>query len=260
MLFPESDRVVYDTNQLVEVICEVRYPQILRIDSEIPAGFQDRIRSEYPITEKGPCVKFELPRELAKALPLELNFGDGPPVYSFSTPDKAWSVGLTSGSLSVSTRTYQRWEDFKRHLDGPLSAFVEEYKPAFFSRVGLRYRNVISPKALGLDESELPTLLKRHIAGVLADPEIAPGIRGATQQLVFELPDDVGLARVTHGLATRSEPPERCYAIDNDLFTEAQVEVTNAVERLDLFNAIAARIFRWCISDRLHAAMGPRLV
>jgi uncharacterized protein (TIGR04255 family) len=257
MLFPESERVVYETNQLEQVICEVRYPEILRIDSEAPAGFQDRIRGEYPLFEKGSALKLELPPEIARILPLEVNFSGGPVVYNFISPDKRWKVGLTAASLTLSTGAYERWEDFRGHLASPLAALEHEYRPAFFSRIGLRYRNVIRPSTLDLDDSTLSSLLKRHIAGVLADPEVSRSIESATQQLVFQLPDEAGRTRLTHGLATHNKTGEKCYIIDNDLFTEARVEVKDAVQKLSLFNTVAARIFRWCIADRLHLAMRP---
>lgn len=73
MLFPESERVIYDQNPLEEVICELRFPQILRIESEAPAAFQDRVRGEYPLVNKRTPLNLGLPPEVAKIFPLELN-------------------------------------------------------------------------------------------------------------------------------------------------------------------------------------------
>ena len=39
---------VYEKNQLVETICQLRFPTILSIDTREPADFQDRIRAEFP--------------------------------------------------------------------------------------------------------------------------------------------------------------------------------------------------------------------
>jgi hypothetical protein len=48
--------------------------------------------------------------------------------------------------------------------------------------------------------------------------------------------------------------------IDADFFTEERLERENARARLNEFNREAGRLFRWSISDRLHDAMGPKLV
>jgi len=51
-LFPESERVIYEKAPLVQVICQLRFPQILRIESQLPVEFQERIRDAFPILEK----------------------------------------------------------------------------------------------------------------------------------------------------------------------------------------------------------------
>ena len=58
MKFPESPRVRYSRNPLLEVICQLRFPKILSIETEVPVGFQEDIRSEYPVfkTSRSRCV------------------------------------------------------------------------------------------------------------------------------------------------------------------------------------------------------------
>ena len=60
MPFPETDRVIYAHNPLEQVICQFRFPPILRIDSELPAQFQDRIRHEFPSLIEKSGLKLEL--------------------------------------------------------------------------------------------------------------------------------------------------------------------------------------------------------
>ena len=36
--FPDTPRVVYNKNPLFEVLCQLRFPHILRIETEIPAA------------------------------------------------------------------------------------------------------------------------------------------------------------------------------------------------------------------------------
>ena len=51
-MFSNEERMIYAKRQLVEVICPLRFPEILSIDASEPAAFQDRIRREYPQYEK----------------------------------------------------------------------------------------------------------------------------------------------------------------------------------------------------------------
>lgn len=255
MSFPESERVLYEKNQLVEVICELRFPTVLRMESEPPASFQERIRREYPFARKTPPL---ISPELGRLLPAELNFGAGGVGYNFSSADKLWTVGLNSGSISLSTRSYQRWEHFKSRLASVLPPFVDEYSPNLYSRVGLRYRNLVQRRELGLEQIPWSDLLRPYIAGVLSLAEMSQAVDEAVQQLLIRLPDQRATVRINHGLAVLSETGEICYTIDNDLFSEVTMEADDATDKLEEFNDIAARIFRWCITDRLHSAMLPR--
>lgn len=49
MPFPPTPRVRYELNPIQEVICQLRYPPILRIGAEAPAAFQEVIRKDYPL-------------------------------------------------------------------------------------------------------------------------------------------------------------------------------------------------------------------
>ena len=57
MAFPEAPRVLYELNPLHEVICQLRFPPVLRIETEVPSGFQERIRASFPYYEAKPSLK-----------------------------------------------------------------------------------------------------------------------------------------------------------------------------------------------------------
>ena len=48
-MFSNEPRVRYENPQLVEVICQLRFPEILTINASEPAAFQERIRRDYPL-------------------------------------------------------------------------------------------------------------------------------------------------------------------------------------------------------------------
>ena len=47
-MFSASERVLYGKRQLIEVICQLRFPTILSISAKEPAEFQEAIRAEFP--------------------------------------------------------------------------------------------------------------------------------------------------------------------------------------------------------------------
>ena len=42
-MFSYEDRCIYRRSPLIEVICQLRFPAILRIDAQAPAQFQEAI-------------------------------------------------------------------------------------------------------------------------------------------------------------------------------------------------------------------------
>lgn len=259
MPFPDSPRVIYEKNPLVEVICQLRFPAILRIDSEIPAAYQEALRERYPIfgeSQGQQNIKLDLQPELANMLgsagPLLFR---GRTSYDFISADQSWKVRLTRETLTLITSKYERWEDFKEHLRLPLELLIRDYGPAFFTRIGLRYRDVIRRSSLNLRDVNWRDLLQPHIAGELSTEVADDVLQCANQSLIRFEPESQVL--INHGLVANQEN-EICYLIDSDFSTEQKTEINDVNQRLDDYNRQAGRLFRWCITDRLHESMGPR--
>jgi uncharacterized protein (TIGR04255 family) len=255
--FPEAPRVIYQQNPLTEVIFQVKFPPILRIDAELPAGFQERIRALFPlfeasVIEVAPGIPKEVWDVVRKMPGLTVQGGH----RSFISIDRRWTLNLAKEFLALQTSDYLRWEDFRSHLEPALNALEVEYKPATYTRIGLRYRNVIRRSALGLGDAPWQELLKEPLTGELAAPDISGSIESATRATLVRLPGYGGKVHIRHGLLT--EQDETAYVIDNDFFTESQTESANAFTVLQYFSAQANRLFQWCISPRLHQAMGPQ--
>lgn len=254
--FPDAERVIYERNPLEEVICQFRFPQILKIDTELPAAFQERIRTEFPIySEETPLVPANLPAELRGLIKTAFQVGPQSLTRRFASSDGKWTVSLASDFLALSTTAYVRWEDFKNRLRGSLNALAEVYAPAFFSRIGLRYRDLICRSRLGLGNAHWSELLQPHIAAELTDENVP--VAEAQHQVIFALSAERRV-RLIHGL--RAAGDEQCYTIDMDFFTEGRVEIPDAESVLTNFNREARRLFGWCISPRLHDAMAPRAI
>jgi uncharacterized protein (TIGR04255 family) len=261
MMFPEAPRVLYEHNTLDSVICQLRFPQILRIEADEPVAFQERIRAEYPILTTRPQLDLTggLPAEFAKLvsenLPLPLRQGRA---YDFASSDEKWKATLAGTFIALTaTRAYVRWEDFKSRLTPLVNAVNEIYQPAFFSRIGLRYQNIIHRSVLGLDGAQWRELIQPHVAGELAGSVPEAAVEGIATVVQFRL-DGGAKVVVRHGLGHAEDSKEGGYVLDADFFIEDRTEVTHAIERLEDFNREARRLLHWCITERLHSSMGPR--
>jgi uncharacterized protein (TIGR04255 family) len=252
-LFGNWPRVVYDRNPLEVVICQLSFPAILRIASEEPAEFQEQLREAYPNFKEisptpfpenvGPIVSWTLPSTFK--------------AYEFSSETGEWQVTLTRESLALTCKKYSRWEDFRHRLQVGVAALLQVYRPPFYTRVGLRYQNVINRAELGLSGIPWSDLLSRSLAGEFHSP-LENSIEAAKHIIILGIPG--GPARVTlqHGLATRGTDKEICYIIDNDFSILERTGVDDATRTLDYFNRQSGKLFRWCITERLHLAMGPQ--
>jgi uncharacterized protein (TIGR04255 family) len=257
MPFPETPRVIYEKNPLDLVICQIRFPPILRIETEIPARFQEVLRIDYPLLREQPTLIQPpgLPADFAN-LAASLIPGAGRKGYEFVSADENWRVTLFRSFVSLTCNKYSKWEHFKERLRPVLAAFVEQYQPTFYLRLGLRYRDVIVRSKLNLEKSNWGSLLQPQVAGELAS-NIAPSVEDVSRQVVLRQSKHEGKITVQHGTVRLQDTNEECYCFDIDLFTDRRTELDQAEQTLDDFNRQSGRLFRWCISDELHRAMGP---
>jgi len=266
MPFPDYPRVVYSINPLEQVICQLRFPPILRIDAELPAKFQEAIRKEYPLFEEKSEGNLEFPKELTAQLPVDMAKFMGitskeKRAYNFTSLDEKWTISLTRDFIALSSTDYSRWEEFSTHFQSPFDAFLQEYTPAFFTRIGLRYKNVIRRSKLDLTEVPWSELLQPSIAGLLSSPDIESGhINGIVSRIELHLGDTIGTVMIRHGFVVDEATNEVCYAIDNDFFAGRIEESEDVTNRLAQFNHYARRFFRWSITERLHQAMVPQSI
>lgn len=244
-MFSQESHCIYHKNQLAEVICQLRFPQILSIETQLPDTFQEAIRDLFPVYA---CLKEGLPGKQTNN-------------HQFSTADKVWRVNLTDKSVSLACRKYENWEAFARMLDRPLAAFIQIYKPAFFERVGLRYVNFISRKDLRLEGVPYRHLISPEYLGILnfenvqenatirSGVDADTAIRGGCRCKIHAGPGNVRL-----GL---QKDPEVKFVLDLDLYMPGKLAVNLSAGALQTLHGQSFGIFRGAITDALHEAMEP---
>lgn len=151
--------------------------------------------------------------------------------------------------------------DFAARLDGPLAAFIQVYKPAYFERIGLRYLNFISRKELELEGTPFAQLLAPCYLGILSEEDVNEAattrnsvdaemaIRGGCRVKIHAGP----------GMVKRSgqNDPEIKFIFDQDLFLPGQLPVNLSTGALNTLHSQAYSIFRGAITQTLHDAMEP---
>lgn len=255
MPFPESPRILYDRNPLVEVICQFRFPEILRLETQPPVEFQEEIRAIYPKLKKRKEIKLsaESSTEGGKS-----RVAEGPTVFDFYSDDDEWKVVIGSAFLALVATNYQRWEEFRRRLLEVTDIFSDIYNVRSYSRVGLRYQNIIVRSNLDLEDVRWPELLDDRIIYPLKEKVAEDYLDAFVTVARYRLEVEESIAQLRHGLGVNEETGEEVYIIDSDFYTESTLESDNVFDNLDQYNVRARRLFRWCIRDRLHGAMGPR--
>lgn len=112
-LFPEVDRVVYGKSPLIEVICQVRFPADLRIETTPPVDFQRRVRDQFPmLAQQNQAMLSDIPAELAKTLASVLPPTGGSTTWVFSTEDRSHTLELQRDKLTLVSPKLPAMGDF----------------------------------------------------------------------------------------------------------------------------------------------------
>lgn len=258
-MFSTEPRVTYRRNQLGEVICQLRFPEILAIGAKPPVDFQEAIRADYPQYSS----RMENPAPKLTGVPGQMQLQNQPAVinYQFVSADGVWRVNLTSRFISLACNRYLSWEEFAARLDKPLAAFIQVYKPAYFERIGLRYVNFISRKALSLEATPFRELIAQRYLGVMSDEQVAEpsvgrsgvdaelALRGGCRVKLHAGPGQVHRSGKTDG--------EVKFIFDQDLYMPGKIAPNLSASALQALHAQAWAIFRDAITDELHDAMEP---
>lgn len=261
-MFLDRDRYLYRKPQLVEVICQLRFPTILSISAREPADFQEAIRRDFPQYKR----LQERPQPRLTGAPGNLHVEEGTVVtnYQFLSADGKWKVNLTNTFISLATPAYTKWEDFAAKLDLVLSQFIPTYQPAYFERVGLRFINVFSRKALDLEGVPFRDLFQPGYLGLLGEDDVREESFARSGQDI-ELAISGGCHLKMHvgpGMLQRGPVPdsEVKFIMDNDVFMNGKLPVAQCAPALQTVHLQADRIFAGALTERLHEAMEPTLL
>lgn len=244
---PSSERTVYKRNPIVEVIAQVRFPDLLKLQESVPVEFQEAIRSHFPLfKQRVEAVASDRSSRRAQI-----------PIYDFLTQDELTSISLARNFIAIKTSTYHQWCDFRASLERALQALEGIYKPSFFTRLGLRYVDIIDREALGIQARPWSDLIRPAVCGLLADKQFSQAVKDMTTGAEIAVSEEIK-ARLQAGTITDEDSRRVAFLIDADIFTDARQEASGkpTLDRFDYFNEQAGNLFRWCIQPPLEQALG----
>lgn len=260
-MFENVPRTHYEKSQLLEVICQLRFPTILSISAKEPAEFQEAVRGAFPrylVRQDQPA-----PKMAGLGTPNPTIQPQQPVVnYNFISADGVWRLNLTNHFLALTCQKYPGWEEFARMLDRPLASFIKIYQPAYFERVGLRYMNAVSRKDLGLEETPWRDLIAPPFLGLLDEEDVSEkNVTRCTQDVEMGLAGGCRLKLHSGpGMVRRAgkvEDKEAKWILDLDLSMAGNVPVNQSAPALQMLHMHSTPIFRAALTDTLYQALEP---
>jgi len=251
-------RCIYAKNPLAEVIAAVKFPPELRIEEQLPIEFQGKVKTDFPLLELKSVVSLlgaTVSGESAGAnRPLALSKN-----FDFVSEDKTRRVSVAADLFALTTTTYTRWEDFLSRFDHVFASFSSVYNPQLFSRLGLRYRDIIDRAAIGISEA---TPWDRLINADLLKPFtlFSEGLADNPHYTAaINLEVDEAALTIAFGFVQGAVDKKVAFLIDTDCYVDPArlrtgAEVRSTLEVLHKYTSLA---FGSAITDELHAALQP---
>ena len=240
-------RVKYLNSTLREVVFQIRFPKILKLAEEPPVAFQEVIIKDYPIynVQKNETVVEINGQQRQQAN--DINHG-------FISQNGKTKVNLTSSFVAVSTLEYQRWEAFKKDIEAVLQKFYQCYNIPGIQRIGLRYKNYISRKNLGLGDRPWTELLNASVLGPLSMRDDI--VKYKTE---FELKNDDECFTNRHFELVREFPnPELMLLLDCDYYYTGFYKVDELSQRSENLHNLSQQFIEESHKKELLLAMQPQ--
>lgn len=189
----------YKHNLLRQAVCEFRFPTLMELgDSRPPSSFVKALRKEYP--------NLELANELTLGIGGASNGSNN--THIFRSTKFTWTVTLKQSAFSIETNAYTNYAQMKERVLRVVEAASKIIDSDFFTRVGLRYINVINKGADPIDGWVNPELVSPLRSGYFS------GIQEYAGRLQLASPD--GSCLLQHGLQFKLDSAQRlprCHSV-----------------------------------------------
>lgn len=237
---------LFQRDYLHQAVCELRFPTLLELGgSKPPKAFVSALRRDYPTLELSNQVTLNL------GAGTETNYA-----HVLRSAKHEWSVTLKSSALVVEAQRYRGYPEMLRRIEQVVEAAKDVIDSDFFTRVGLRYVNLVTvPNGTGS--------IHEWINPALVGSLVGQGFNGVAEfsgRLLLSK-DDGGLL-LQHGVkhkplkAGESFPKDYLpdYVIDIDGYRN-EVAVADVTMALNRIHDQVFSLFDWSLADKAKLAL-----
>lgn len=250
----------YKNNQITEVVCQIRFSTILKINNEDDttlSEFQSKVQNKFPMYNvlNENIVNVDMSGEinnLESITPqiLRNNIKN----HMFISIDGKTKINLTSNFISLSTQNYECWDKFGEEFLEILDIFKELYNVNIFNRIGIRYINAFSKEELGINiEEKWNDYLIDEIVGMSSKYNVN------VYNSNIEIPFDGGIQmRLICGLGTKQTEGglKPVFIMDKDTYKMGNMNYEEVNEVLQNLHTNNSKIFEELIKPSLREKMG----
>jgi uncharacterized protein (TIGR04255 family) len=247
-------KVKYEQNFLKEVVFQVRFEPILRLETEAPADFQSAIKERFPAVQAGQAIEIDASASVDKGFDAKVR--STRKTWTFFTKDKTRSLTVESSALTLSYTVYKNFDEVQSDVDFLWERFQTIYSVETLSRIGLRYINVIEIDGNPLDWAGLiaPTLLDMF---AIPSPEDHGLLRAI--HTVFWGSEDT-LVKFSYGIYNTefpAPPVHRQFILDYDCYSVAPKDARDIRDTLIQYITVIYGLFERGITNGLRDIMRP---
>ncbi len=222
---PSMENPPFEKNLIKSAVCELRFPILTSIRSQDPPDqFSHALRKEYPLYERGLTI-------LAGQNETELS-------HIFKSRDHHWTVSLRPAAVSLETNAYTSFENFGSKLETLAKKLLPLLDTDFYTRVGLRYINVMPAQRGAIDGWLNPAL---H--SLMMTPELGFLNRAWSEFLGYT---ERGQYNLRWGFPAE---PNKDLVLDIDFYAE-DVDATDLHSLFQTLHDQSFALFRWCLGDK----------
>lgn len=257
MPFADASRCVYKETSLIDVVCQLRFPPILMIDSQLPAAFQEAIRDKFPNFIQEKSIQQNVIQ--IQGITNPLTTVTEAQMYKFESADHFSFIQLarTFITMRIQNGAYRRWEEFYETFSAVVRKFEEIYKPSFYTRIGLEYINVFDDALLqkvgGKNSLSINSKFLSSCDGILGDDEIKSFSNTCEVKL-----DEACTGRITtQTVVSQANQTDSGIMLDYDLFKASNTDLSEMKDILFFLHDCSTRILRTVITSKMHNIMEP---
>lgn len=245
---PQVDRRRYPRNALEVVVVQVRFHPILKLPSRI-GEFQDHVRERFPSFSDEQLRSFDLllPEGNARVRTDQL--------FRFASVVAPRHIQVTTSSLTLEVKDYQRREDLEADLSLGLKALQDGVGTPSLIRLGLRFVNVLAREKIAADLGR-PVMWPDLVAEEFL--RAPPFFDDAPPRSYHELtaPLEPGALTLRYGFLPAPQSPGQLYfRFDMDRYVEDVIPLNQVPELLRRFTDDCFALFEKSVTPTLREWM-----